>query len=497
MEASTDRLNDHLAVLIHLHAQISVTVPIEDPNSTTATASSSSSIATPMGGSLGPFGRAFEPTLYRSRPYRHITNESIISLTSSQRLRPSWSLISGNSNDSVYSLPITSFTLSGRSLKETPDLSTIPLPLVLDRVYSGRWYGSGPVSPHVGRNLHQLLMMAVRDEEWESVGALLARVTEVGDRTGTILPDAIYKEAPADIIELFLNRGAHPGAPDRDNNTALHYASRLGDANFVQTLLAHGASPNDNNDGHQTPLHWAVIADKADIVRLLLRNGADIESQDDHFRRPLHWASIQSHEETVSVLLQSGADVKAPGWAGWTILRETISQGSSCYRTAALLLAAGADPNSHDRPIYRAVETGLANIVQLLLDHGADIPTAERDQPLPLLHMACINDHTLVMEVLLNAGSDVNGSSYNGNTPLHYWVTPPDSSMICSPPRTKLGTDTLRMLLKHGASLEVRNNHGHTAFDLATGPQRAVIERELQEISSAADASALTGSTIM
>lgn len=59
----------------------------------------------------------FEPTLYDSGPYRHITNCAMISLHISQRATPGWSLFSGTCSDSVHTSPVTYFTLSGKSLR--------------------------------------------------------------------------------------------------------------------------------------------------------------------------------------------------------------------------------------------------------------------------------------------------------------------------------------------------------------------------------------------
>lgn len=125
----------------------------------------------------------------------------MISLNSSQRVRLSLSLISGNSNDSVFSLPVTSFTLSGKSLKEIPDVSIIALPLVLGRVYNGRWYapgtpGDGIRSHDVKKDWSEELKMAVGNEEWVTVAALLAMVMKVVDPLGTVLDIAITKAAP-------------------------------------------------------------------------------------------------------------------------------------------------------------------------------------------------------------------------------------------------------------------------------------------------------------
>lgn len=322
----------------------------------------------------------------------------------------------------------------------------------------------------------------MRDKDWPAVAILITKVTDVGNVPDRILQIAIHEAAPADIIESLLNRGGDVMARDLFGNTPLHNACALGDKNVIQSLLAHGANPNVNNNNGESPFNHVVYAGQTDIVRLMLQNGADIQPQNMDFWRPLYLASIYGREETVSVLLQHGANVNAQRPLGGTILGETISRGSSHHGTAAILLAGGADPNAPDRPLYLAVDRGLADIVQLLLDHGADIPTADRGRQVPLLHTACILGHTEVIQALLKGGSDVNGLSENGNTALHHWITL-SRFRVNTNPRTPISySDTLRMLLKHGASLQARNDDGKTALDLADDFQRAIIERHQQEI---------------
>ena len=50
--------------------------------------------------------------------------------------------------------------------------------------------------------------------------------------------------------------------------------------------------------------------------------------------------------------------------------------------------------------------------------HGADINKASNNGQTPL-HLAAMDDHKEVVEVLLTHGADVNKAANNGRTPLH------------------------------------------------------------------------------
>jgi len=104
-------------------------------------------------------------------------------------------------------------------------------------------------------------------------------------------------------------------------------------------------------------------------------------------------------------------------------------------------LAAGTDvnakgPNAGLTPLHRAAYYGLKEIVELLLDKGADVNAKEEVGWTPL-HYAAAMSHKAIAELLLDKGADVNAKDDGGDTPL-------DVAM--------LGNDkeTAELIRKHG-----------------------------------------------
>ena len=64
-----------------------------------------------------------------------------------------------------------------------------------------------------------------------------------------------------------------------DGNTALHYASGLGNKECVTLLLAHGADVNARNDWGYTALHNAAYKGHKEVVELLLAHNVNIDAQ--------------------------------------------------------------------------------------------------------------------------------------------------------------------------------------------------------------------------
>ncbi|NXA43747.1 TNKS1 protein, partial [Eudromia elegans] len=96
-------------------------------------------------------------------------------------------------------------------------------------------------------------------------------------------------------------------------------------------------------------------------------------------------------------------------------------------------------------------------IVQLLLQHGADVHAKDKGGLVPL-HNACSYGHYEVTELLLKHGACVNAMDLWQFTPLHEAASK-NRVEVCS------------LLLSHGADPTLLNCHGKSAVDMAPTPE--------------------------
>ena len=105
-------------------------------------------------------------------------------------------------------------------------------------------------------------------------------------------------------------------------------------------------------------------------------------------------------------------------------------------------------------PLYRASEYDHDNVVQVLLDHGADIETSNW-HGYTALHVTSLGGYKFVVQLLLDHGADIEAVNNYGNTPLHI-------SILSS----KFDIGIIKTLLDYGADINARNKMSKTLLHI-------------------------------
>src|SRR5262249_19868819 len=118
-----------------------------------------------------------------------------------------------------------------------------------------------------------------------------------------------------------------------------------------------------------TPLMAAAFGGHARIVQILVERGADIEARSFESFTPLMFAVASDRAEVVKLLIARGADLTVAA-----VDRQSLIMVASCDRgrpnSLALLLEAGADPNTQNRyshtPLMGASYANALGLVRTL-----------------------------------------------------------------------------------------------------------------------------------
>ncbi|XP_051960222.1 poly [ADP-ribose] polymerase tankyrase-1-like isoform X3 [Xyrauchen texanus] len=269
----------------------------------------------------------------------------------------------------------------------------------------------------------------------------------------------------------------------------LFEACRNGDVSRVKRQVdSVNVNAKDMAGRKSTPLHFAAGFGRKDVVEHLLQTGANVHARDDGGLIPLHNACSFGHAEVVSLLLCQGGDPNARDNWNYTPLHEAAIKGKIdvCigeYKKDELLEAARSgneeklmalltplNVNCHasdgrkstsqkmlSTPLHLAAGYNRVRIVQLLLQHGADVHAKDKGGLVPL-HNACSYGHYEVTELLLKHGACVNAMDLWQFTPLHEAASK-NRVEVCS------------LLLSHGADPTLVNCHGKSAVDMAPTPE--------------------------
>lgn len=173
----------------------------------------------------------------------------------------------------------------------------------------------------------------------------------------------------------------------------LHNAAEQNDAARVIRLLAEGAQIDARDGSGATALLAATHANAVDAAKILIEAGSDVNAKDNINDSPYLYAGARGHLEILRMTLAHGADLESTNRYGGTAL-------------------------------IPAAERGHVEAVRALIEAGVDVDHVNNLHWTALLEAIILGDggarHRQIVELLVNAGANVNLADGNGVTPLHH-----------------------------------------------------------------------------
>ena len=284
--------------------------------------------------------------------------------------------------------------------------------------------------------------------------------------------------------------------------------------------------------GGLTPLTFAAREGDLESAKYLLDAGADINQTTEYGWTALLTATNNRHYKLGAFLMARGANASVANKGGWTPLylatdNRNIEGGDypvpkpdmDHLEYIRMLLDHGADPDARARdntltrtiftmqwfyeagctPFVRAAQSSDTELMQLLLDYGADpfLTTDNGDTALTtaagigwvegVTYERSVNENAEAIRMLLDLGLDANAGNKEGRTPLMGAAL-------------KGRNEVIQMLVAHGARLEQRDGgsrdtdsnvsavSGHTwqALDYADGLVRVGVQSAVARPETAA-----------
>ncbi|XP_072754807.1 rabankyrin-5 [Anoplolepis gracilipes] len=234
-----------------------------------------------------------------------------------------------------------------------------------------------------------------------------------------------------DIVVALIKAGADVNERNKEGLTLLHQAILKEDSATAIFLLENGADMNAKTANGDTPLQLCVHCRLGEVVEALCRRGVDTS-----IGCPLWDALDSDQEDTASILVKYGADTDCwgPGPDGCqqTLLHRAIDDNKEDI--AQFLIRSGCDLNAPRRPgpdgaggdeakdectpLHLCCQWGLEQVVQTLIEHGADVNARDAEGKTPV-HVAIQNQHSQIISLLLcHPNIDLNKRDKRGLTPF-------------------------------------------------------------------------------
>ncbi len=215
----------------------------------------------------------------------------------------------------------------------------------------------------------------------EAGSAQAAWVSAIGNDRADTLARLLGEYSPELLLPLTASNG----------KTALMVAAKIGDKAFARTLIAAGSDINARTVTGGTAFMFAILGDELELARWFKTLGADVHVQGTNGWTAVTIASAKGFTETLEWLLEIGADGRVPDVYRFTPLMRAVDNGH--LSVARLLIEkAKANVNAVDEydntPLHHAVsvslETGQTDMVELLLNAGANALSRNREGVTPL-----------------------------------------------------------------------------------------------------------------
>ncbi|KAF5599967.1 ankyrin repeat domain-containing protein [Fusarium pseudoanthophilum] len=179
----------------------------------------------------------------------------------------------------------------------------------------------------------------------------------------------------------------------------------------------------DIQERSMTPFVFAVCSGLTDTVAHIIREGSfDMEDRSFGNSTPLFWACFVESQDIVELLVDNGADINA-----------RCRQGQV--------------------PLHISVEDGGDGIAKHLISKGADVSVVDDERQTPL-NLASMSGNTEVVRQLIDSGADISHETADGFTPL---------SMASSRGFLELA----KLLIKSGADVNQVAANSHPPLFLA------------------------------
>ena len=254
---------------------------------------------------------------------------------------------------------------------------------------------------------------------------------------------------------IFSQIGQKPSQTQEEKDLAIFKAAADGDVETLHELTEDKYHVNARDGQRRTALMFAALNGQTDACRILLSSGANVRLKDPRGFNALDYAAGRGHVDTVRLILQASGLTDDQHALQYATLMEAAFSGDRNrlpHNTADYAPVNNISPEDQS-PLIIAAGNGSADIVELLILHGADVNQIN-SQRQTALHWAAWNNKPATISVLLARGAKIDAADLGGNTALMFAAQNGNQ-------------DAVSLLLENGADKSMTDQKGSTAMSMA------------------------------
>jgi ankyrin repeat protein len=243
-----------------------------------------------------------------------------------------------------------------------------------------------------------------------------------------------------ELVQTLLKKGARADVVNRYGASPIAEAARVANVDLVGMLLEAGADANAANEDGQTALMLAARTGNVAVAEVLVRHGADVNRRE-RFKdqSAVMWAAGENRPEMVAFLVSKGADLTVRAQStDWPT--QISNEPRVQYR-----------PTGGLTPLLYAARSGCLGCVKAMLDAGVDVDRPNPDGMTPMM-MALDNGYPVVAKYLFDHGANPHTWDWWGRTPLYIAVNTRGGLDGRAGRRPPESLDMIKALLDAGAN---------------------------------------------
>ncbi|HLV41431.1 MAG TPA: ankyrin repeat domain-containing protein [Brumimicrobium sp.] len=313
---------------------------------------------------------------------------------------------------------------------------------------------------------------------------------------GTIIHYLAQNVEDIKDFDYFISEGLDITAKDNDNNTVLHYAASQGKMKLIEQLISAGFDPNARNNNNEHILFFAargkrgfqcqslyiqyltelgldatltnkqgdnllhaVAINNTDpsVFRFIIKQGADVQKVNNYGNTPLMNAAIRNNEIGIEVLYDLTKEKFLVNTEGYSLLTYGLrSQNKGLVERS---LKDGADftlvDQKEDNLITHLVATYKDNSLDYFTHYFNVLQTKNVAVQNHTLHIATSKESETLVNLLTEAGVDINATNSEGLTPLQLAAMKGDHPSF------------IKFLIGKGADKNVVTDFDESIYELA------------------------------